>query len=60
VLVRIALGEAPISACPAGNVCGDGEITVVEILQAVNAALTGCPVASSQPPCPSFPSVHRR
>ncbi len=44
-MVNIALGGAPISACPPGDGNGDGEITIAEILAAVNSALAGCPVA---------------
>ncbi len=44
-LVNIALGTASIDICPAGDVDGNGEITIDEIIAAVNAALTGCPSA---------------
>lgn len=43
-LVNIALGNLPISSCPAGNPNGDNEVTIDEILTAVNNALNGCPV----------------
>jgi CSLREA domain-containing protein len=42
-MVNIALGNSPISSCPAGDANGDGEITVNEIIAAVNNALNGCP-----------------
>jgi hypothetical protein len=42
--VNIALGVAPLSACPVFDANGDGEVTVNEILQAVNNALNGCPL----------------
>jgi hypothetical protein len=42
-MVNIALGEAPLSQCEAGDGNGDNEITVDEILTAVNNALQGCP-----------------
>jgi len=41
-MVNIALGSAPLSACPAGDANGDGHITIDEILTAVNNALNGC------------------
>jgi len=51
VLVNISLGTADISLCPAGDVAGgppdgmgpDGQITVDELIRAVNDALNGCP-----------------
>jgi hypothetical protein len=53
-MVGIALGGAPISACPAGDVNNDQHITVDEIIQAVNAALNGCiPGPTATPPPPS-------
>jgi hypothetical protein len=42
-MVNIALGDAPVSACEAGDANHDGRITVDEILTAVNDALNGCP-----------------
>jgi len=42
VMVRIALGGANVSACPAGDTNNDGTITVEEILAAVRYALSGC------------------
>jgi hypothetical protein len=41
-MVNIALGNADLSACRAGDVDGDSQITVDEILTAVNNALNGC------------------
>jgi hypothetical protein len=41
-LVRVALGQLPITACPAGNPDGDLQLTISEILSAVNRALRGC------------------
>jgi hypothetical protein len=41
-LVAIALGNEGIAACPAGDSNGDNQITVDEILAAVNKALNGC------------------
>jgi hypothetical protein len=58
LLVNIALGGAPITAC-AGV---DGPVTVTEILQAVNGALDGCVVpaptdtATATPAPPATPT----
>jgi hypothetical protein len=41
-MVNIALGNAPVTTCEAGDANGDGQITVDEILAAVNDALNGC------------------
>ncbi|MGD0946540.1 MAG: hypothetical protein ABSA52_03845 [Candidatus Binatia bacterium] len=41
-MVNIALGNARLSDCSAGDANKDGEITVDEILTAVNNALNGC------------------
>ena len=41
--VNIALGNSPLEACPAFDVNCDGEVTVDEIVLAVNQALFGCP-----------------
>lgn len=41
-MVSIALGNAPLGDCAAGNSNSDGAITVDEILAAVNHALNGC------------------
>ncbi len=42
-MVNIALGNAPLNDCLAGDVNGDGEITIDEILAALRYALNGCP-----------------
>jgi hypothetical protein len=41
-MVNIALGNAPVSDCSAGDANSDGQIAVDEILAAVNHALNGC------------------
>jgi hypothetical protein len=41
-LVNIALGNAPLTACPGGDTDGSNAIEVTEILAAVNNALAGC------------------
>jgi hypothetical protein len=41
-VVNIALGNASLSSCLAGDEDGDERITVDEILGAVNRALNGC------------------
>lgn len=41
-LIGIALGDAAGESCPAGDGNGDGQVTVDEILMAVQAGLGGC------------------
>jgi hypothetical protein len=41
-MVNIALGNAQLSDCTAGDANNDGHITIDEILTAVNNALSGC------------------
>lgn len=41
--VRIALGAAPVSACPEFDSGGDDDVTVDELLRGVKAGLDGCP-----------------
>jgi hypothetical protein len=41
-MVNIALGNTPLSACAAGDADGSGDITINEIIAAVNHALNGC------------------
>jgi hypothetical protein len=48
IMVNILLGNADIGACTAGDANGDGQITVDEILTAVNNALDGCRVSPPQ------------
>ena len=45
IVVNIALGNLPLSACPIGDADGSGDITVNEIIKAVGFALTSCPTA---------------
>ena len=42
LMVNIALGILPPSACPAGDANHDGSVTITEIITAVNNALNGC------------------
>jgi hypothetical protein len=42
-MVNIALGNSPVSACPAGDADNSGDITINEIIAAVNNALNSCP-----------------
>jgi microsomal dipeptidase-like Zn-dependent dipeptidase len=42
-MVNVALGNAAIASCAAGDVGGDGRIGVDELVTAVNHALRGCP-----------------
>ena len=44
-MVNIALGNTPLSACTAGDADGSGDITINEIIAAVNNALTACPAS---------------
>jgi hypothetical protein len=47
VMVNVAQGAADVSACPKGDADGSNDITIDEILLAVNSALLGCtPVAT--------------
>lgn len=48
IMVNIALGNAAPSACAAGGAGGD--ITVVDIVAAVNNALNGCPATPTPTP----------
>ena len=40
--VNIALGNAPLAACPSFDGDGSGAVTIDELLRAVNNALVGC------------------
>lgn len=51
--VNIALGNTSVSECPAFDVNNDGMVAVNELIAAVNAALTGCPIE------PIFPANYR-
>jgi hypothetical protein len=42
-MVNIALGNAALNTCPSGDLNDDREITIDEIIQAVNVALHGTP-----------------
>jgi hypothetical protein len=42
-MVNIALGNADVDTCFAGDANRDGQITIDEILTAVNKVLNGCP-----------------
>jgi hypothetical protein len=41
--VNIALGTSPFTDCTQCDADGDGVVTVAELLQVVNNALSGCP-----------------
>jgi hypothetical protein len=49
-MVNIALDLADVTICTAGDPSGDGQVTINEILMAVNNALEGCalPVSHTQ------------
>jgi hypothetical protein len=40
--VNIALGSASLDQCSSFDTNGDGEVTVGELVRAVNNAVTGC------------------
>ncbi len=40
--VNIALGNAPMTDCPAGDADGNGELLVDDLIVGINAALNGC------------------
>ena len=42
-MVNIALGNSPVSACPAGDANHDGTIAINELVTAVGNAINGCP-----------------
>jgi len=44
-MVNISIEAQPLSRCVHGDLNRDGQITVEEIVIAVNAGLSGCPVA---------------
>ncbi len=44
-MVNVALGNALLSTCPVGDADGSGDITVNEIIQAVNNTLDGCGIS---------------
>jgi hypothetical protein len=52
-MVNIALNLADITVCEAGDPSGDGEVTVDEIIMAVNNALSSCGPPVSPTPSPS-------
>jgi hypothetical protein len=41
-VIEIANGKQPLSACPSADVNSDGQVSLDEVLQAVNNALDGC------------------
>jgi len=41
-MVNIALGSTGVATCQAADANGDNQITIDEILTAVNNALNGC------------------
>lgn len=43
--VNLALGLSNAGMCASADLNGDQAVTVDELVQAVNAALSGCPVA---------------
>jgi hypothetical protein len=49
MMVDIALGYAGVATCGAADPAGTGEVTVVQILQAVDNALNGCNATAAAP-----------
>ena len=47
-MVNIALGNAGVGTCTAGDANADGQIMVDEILTAVDNALNGCRASTPQ------------
>jgi hypothetical protein len=45
--VRISLGAAPLSNCPAFDATPDGEVRIAELVMAVGNTLAGCPLTPS-------------
>jgi hypothetical protein len=56
-MVNIALGNAPVTDCAAGDASGDGQITIDEVLAAVTNALYGCGVTPPTPLPTRTPTV---
>jgi len=46
-VIEIAAGRTTLDACPAADGDGDGQVSLDEVLQAVNNALDGCPNGQS-------------
>jgi len=42
-MVNIGLGNAPVSACSVGDADTSGDVTINEIVAAMDNAVTGCP-----------------
>jgi len=59
LMVRIALDNADVSACPPGDANGDGVITIDEVIAAVGIALNG-PPSTSTPTPPPTPTVNTK
>jgi cytochrome c peroxidase len=45
--VNVALGAAPLAACVAADVDGDGAVAINELVAAVNRTLNGCPAPNT-------------
>ena len=48
-MVNVALGNAPLSTCPAGDADGDGGITIDDLIRAVNTRAASAAVRSMGP-----------
>jgi hypothetical protein len=58
-MINIALGNANIATCFAGDANGDGQITIDEVLTAVNNALNGCQATSTNHSAIRAPAVRK-
>jgi hypothetical protein len=56
LMVGIALGSTPVSACPPGDANGDGQITIDEVIIAVGLALNA-PSSTSTPTRTATPNL---
>lgn len=50
-MVNILLENFPLETCRTGDLCGDGRITIDEVVLSVRALLQGCPFPVSPERC---------